>query len=553
MTDFENLKQHIEQYVRTGMSETKKQQLVAMAGKIGINMGQLVMLIKNAELELKFATGISNTEYPKSFGSGFVIDGQESGFIGNDSETTMAEVDRAASANTQLDNNIPNNDGLQHSSDFSEIKKLESPGAMSDVYSAIHLGRRKVIIKRIKPQYRYNKDYIDLFYKEFDTGYSLENTNIVHFYGKGEDAEGPYYFMEYVDGRTLYDFIHVEKNPDVAIITKIVLQLLEALKYMHQKQVFHRDLKPQNIMLTYKGNNVKIIDFGLAAADSIVDRLAKAGTPKYAAPELMSRATSADQRSDIYSLGIIIIELFTAVPDRTALPKIPDALFKTIADKATMAQPEDRYQSCDEIIRLLLSSGNSTNPIPTWLEEKIKEYASDGVITRNERAVLDKEIAKAGVDKELAEAIIADEIEKAISRKRKEELQRRMENGKVYNPSRQRSSMKKLFQVLVGIIVLLLVALLVIQLQKNNFSFSFDSNTNTSEQKGTESFSKGEIVYTTASVNLMKLASNDSKVLKVVPKGKAVEIIDVGYFWQEVKVDNTRGYMPGVYLSHQIK
>jgi serine/threonine protein kinase len=553
MTDFENLKQQIEQYVRTGMAEAKRQQLVAMAGKIGINPGQLVMLIKNAELELKFATGISNNEYPESLGSGFMTDGQESGFIGNDSEATMAEVDKPTSAIAQHDTTTANKDGLLHSSDFSEIKKLESTGAMSDVYSAIHLGRRKVIIKRIKPQYRYNKDYIDLFYKEFDTGYSLENTNIVHFYGKGEDAEGPYYFMEYVDGRTLYDFIHVEKNPDVGIITKIVLQLLDALKYMHQKQVFHRDLKPQNIMLTYKGNNVKIIDFGLAAADSIVDRLSKAGTPKYAAPELMSRATTADQRSDIYSLGIIIIELFTAVADRTALPKIPDELFKTIADKATMAQPIDRYQSCDEIIRLLLSSGNSANPIPTWLEEKIKDYASDGVITRNERAVLDREIAKAGVDKDLAEAIIADEVEKAISRKRKEELQRRKEFGNIPNSSRQRNGMKKLFQVLVGIIVLLLVALLVIQLQKNNFSFSFDSNTNTTEQKGAESFSKGEIVYTTASVNLMKLASSDSKVLKVVPKGKAVEIIDVGYFWQEVKVDNTRGYMPGVYLSHQIK
>ncbi len=551
MTDFEQLKQQIEQYVRTGMTESKRQQLISQAGRIGINPGQLVMLIKNAELELKFATGVSNTDYPTDLGSGFMMEPESpgSGFIvendsyaPKDSEGTQALVAEDAPA--------PALTSAPDSSEFTEIKKLEDQGAMSDVYSALHLGRRKVIIKRIKPQYRYNSQYIDLFYKEFDTGYSLENPGVVHFYGKGEDAEGPYYYMEYVDGRTLHDFIHVEQNTKEDVINKIVLQLLDALKYMHQKQVFHRDLKPENIMLTYKGNNVKIIDFGLAAADSLVDNLAKAGTPKYAAPELMNRATDADQRSDIYALGIIIIEMFTRHPDRRYLNQIQSEKFRQVADKCTMLNPNDRYQSCDEILRVLLASGNS-NPMPPWLEAKIKEYAADGVITRNERAVLDKEIAKAGVDRDLAEAIISDEIEKAISRKRKEELDRRNRLSQTSTKLEDEGGGgRKFVKILILLIVLAAVGT-VLYMYYDKGHWPWEQPTTSQQGNSNDNyFAPGQIVYTTTNVNLRMLADKDSKLLMTVAKNKPVEVVSDGYFWVEVRVDNKRGYMAKQYLSH---
>lgn len=552
MTDFEQLKQHIEQYVRTGMTETKRQQLINQAGKIGINPGQLVMLIKNAELELKFATGVSNTEYPDDLGSGFLMEQESpgSGFIAEDdnfkpdSEDTQAIMAEGAAAPVSAPD----------ASEFSEIKKLDVSGAMSDVYSALHLGRRKVIIKRIKPQYRYNKQYIDLFYKEFDTGYSLENSGIVHFYGKGEDAEGPYYYMEYVDGRTLHDFIHVEQNTKEDVINKIVLQLLDALKYMHQKQVFHRDLKPDNIMLTYKGNNVKIIDFGLAAADSLVDNLAKAGTPKYAAPELMNRATDADQRSDIYALGIIIIEMFTQHPDRRYLSQLTSEKFRQVADKCTMLNPNDRYQSCDEILRVLLASGGNSNPMPPWLEAKIKEYAADGVITRNERAVLDKEIAKAGVDRDLAEAIISDEIEKAISRKRKEELDRRNRLANTATTLKDEGGGGRRFVKILVLLIVLAALGTAAYMYFNDGKLPWEQQPASQQTaQPDDSFSPGQIVYTTTSVNLRMLASKESKLLMTVPKNKPVEVISDGYFWVEVKVDNKRGYMAKQYLSHTLQ
>ena len=540
MTDFEQLKQQIEQYVRTGMTESKRQQLISQAGRIGINPGQLVMLIKNAELELKFATGVSNNDYPTDLGSGFMMEPESpgSGFIvendpyaPKDSEGTQALVAEDAPAPTSTPD----------ASEFTEIKKLDEQGAMSDVYSALHLGRRKVIIKRIKPQYRYNSQYIDLFYKEFDTGYSLENPGVVHFYGKGEDAEGPYYYMEYVDGRTLHDFIHVEQNTKEDIINKIVLQLLDALKYMHQKQVFHRDLKPENIMLTYKGNNVKIIDFGLAAADSLVDNLAKAGTPKYAAPELMNRATDADQRSDIYALGVIIIEMFTQHPDRRYLSQIQSEKYRQVADKCTMLNPNDRYQSCDEILRVLLAAGNS-NPMPPWLEAKIKEYAADGVITRNERAVLDKEIAKAGVDRDLAEAIISDEIEKAISRKRKEELDRRNRLAKTSATTLEDEGGGGKFIKILIILIILAALGTVAYMRYNSGQWPWGGNSSTQTESQQDVYPRGAIIYTNGSgVNLREGASLGSKIIISLPKNTCLEVIvrdqnDVYKDWVHVKV-----------------
>lgn len=537
MTDFEQLKQEIERYVRSGMTEKKRAELMAEAQKLGMSGGEFVMLIKNAELELKFQTGVSNTEYPSETGSDFLTgteeeEGSASGFINE--EDTSQQTAAATSV-----------------APFSEIKKLESSGAMSDIYSAIHLGRRKVIIKRIKEPYRNNAEYKNLFYKEFDTGYALDNPNVVRFYGKGEDLEGPYYYMEYVDGRTLADYLkegHELKTPQ---ITRIVLQIAEALSYMHSKQVFHRDLKPANIMLTYKGDNVKIIDFGLAADDTIVDNLKNAGTPKYAAPELFNNAKTADQRTDIYSLGMIILEIFTGSPDRKRLAQINNQVFREIADRATMANPHDRFHSCDEIISLLKREtsalATASSPIPKWLEDRIKEYAADGFISRNERIVLDQEIAKTGADKKIVDAIINDEIEKAILKKRKEEEERRR-NTKVLvaetNNTEDGNSMRKVFKILLWIILCLIIIWGGIKLYKNGFRMP-DFGTESVLQ---EEFKRGDKVYVNCPTELTETV-NGKAVMKC-DKNQEVEVVEVLYQYVEVKTLGKRGYIDKRYLSH---
>ena len=347
MDKLDELKRLIDQYVRTGMTEGKREILRKQAADMGINMGELLVLIKSAEIEIAHVTGKQNTEYPEindeiPQGSGFVSENQGSGFVSEGSGSGFVNESQQSGMTSMA--NLSTSDEV-----FSEVKLLDSSGAMSDIYSAIHLGRRRVIIKRIKQQYRNSQQYIELFYKEFENAFSLEHNNIVHVYGKGEDAEGPYYYMEYIDGRTLTYVINEEHRQDINFVRRVLVEILDALSYVHKKQIFHRDLKPDNIMLTYKGDNVKIIDFGLATADDLPDNLKRAGTPKYAAPELNNKAYSADQRADIYSLGMIMLEWLAGAPDRRKLMGINNTLLRDIADKSTMMYPESRYTSCDEI------------------------------------------------------------------------------------------------------------------------------------------------------------------------------------------------------------
>jgi uncharacterized protein YgiM (DUF1202 family) len=215
-----------------------------------------------------------------------------------------------------------------------------------------------------------------------------------------------------------------------------------------------------------------------------------------------------------------------------------------------MLNPNDRYQSCDEILRVLLASGNS-NPMPPWLEAKIKEYAADGVITRNERAVLDKEIAKAGVDRDLAEAIISDEIEKAISRKRKEELDRRNRMSQTSTKLEDEGGGgRKFVKILILLIVLAAVGT-VLYMYYDKGHWPWEQPTTSQQGNSNDNyFAPGQIVYTTTNVNLRMLADKDSKLLMTVAKNKPVEVVSDGYFWVEVRVDNKRGYMAKQYLSH---
>ncbi|MBQ1698473.1 MAG: serine/threonine protein kinase, partial [Bacteroidales bacterium] len=272
-----------------------------------------------------------------TLGSGFVTDGG-----GNNAGLGSGFVTDSSNAAQQQQSS--------NSVTFTDLKELSSQGAMSTVYQGKKYGKWH-IIKRIKPQFKDNPQYRELFLKEFDNGVQLDHPNIVRLEDKGEDADGLWYSMEYVDGRPLSQMIQsgeLKGNP--RLVRNILEQLCDALTYVHKKQIVHRDLKPDNILVTYRGDNVKVLDFGLAYSDSYDDHLVKAGTPKYAAPEQMTRGNTVDQRADIYAVGLMLLEMTTGSLDDRQAATVADPNFQAIIQKATQQNPADRYHDCREIV-----------------------------------------------------------------------------------------------------------------------------------------------------------------------------------------------------------
>lgn len=288
-----------------------------------------------------------------------------SGFITDNGQTGGADLGSGFVTSAEPATNIPKPGDNALANTFTDIKELSVQGAMSTVYQGKKYGKWH-IIKRIKPQFKDDPQYRELFMKEFDNGVQLDHPNIVRFEDKGEDAEGLWYTMEYVDGRPLSDMIKTgELIKNERLTRSIITQLCDALTYVHKKQIVHRDLKPDNILVTYRGDNVKVLDFGLAYSDSYDDHLVKAGTPKYAAPEQMTKGNLVDQRADIYAVGMILLEMCTgSLVDKEA-STVQNPNFQLVIKRATQTDPEQRYHDCRE----LMEDFNSTVVTGTSLQQ----------------------------------------------------------------------------------------------------------------------------------------------------------------------------------------
>ncbi|MDO4511192.1 MAG: protein kinase [Bacteroidales bacterium] len=178
---------------------------------------------------------------------------------------------------------------------------------------------------------------VEILRKEFAIGVSLWHPNIVRMISMQHDlVDGsPGIVMEYVDGRTLYDYL--ERKPPLEYRIRIAEQIISAMQYYMGKQVVHCDLKPANILITHNGSNVKIIDFGLSDLDSYNVFKGHAGTDIYAAPEQMRSDGVVDCRSDFYALGHIL-----------KLLKLPRR-FNHIIRRCLKPNPDDRYQNVMEL------------------------------------------------------------------------------------------------------------------------------------------------------------------------------------------------------------
>lgn len=168
--------------------------------------------------------------------------------------------------------------------------------------------RRIVALKCVRPEFRDNPLYWDMLRKEYEIGHSLNHPNIREYYSLSNDPElGICLEMEWVDGDSL-DLLLPECRRNAELRDKITRQILDAVRFMHLKQVIHRDLKPGNILVARNGQNVKLIDFSLSDSDSHLVLKGNAGTARYASPE-QKECGPADFRSDIFSIGVILSEM----------------------------------------------------------------------------------------------------------------------------------------------------------------------------------------------------------------------------------------------------
>lgn len=214
-------------------------------------------------------------------------------------------------------------------------------------YSRLHICRRygKLhILKSLQPPYDTQEFYKQLQQKEFNISYQLDHPHIRHTIDWEKHEElGPCIVLEYIDGISLKEFMDQGRLTPV-LAYKFIAEICEALQYIHNKQLVHKDLKPGNVIITHNGNNVKIIDFGLSDCDDYDILKIPAGTEKYLAPEQLLPHAVLDCRIDIYSLGVIIEEMGLLLKDKK---------LRTIARKCTQREPGKRYRSALEVLEAL--------------------------------------------------------------------------------------------------------------------------------------------------------------------------------------------------------
>ncbi|MBR2191325.1 MAG: Stk1 family PASTA domain-containing Ser/Thr kinase [Eubacterium sp.] len=192
-----------------------------------------------------------------------------------------------------------------------EIVSRVGAGGMSDVYKAIdHKLNRNVAIKVLKKEFSKDKNFVSKFRAEAQSAASLIHPNIVNVYDVGEDNGMYYIVMELIEGITLKSYIQKKGSLSFKETVSIAIQIANGMECAHNNQIVHRDIKPQNIMISREGK-VKVTDFGIARAASANTMSGNAmGSVHYISPE-QAGGQYVDEKSDIYSLGITMFEMLT--------------------------------------------------------------------------------------------------------------------------------------------------------------------------------------------------------------------------------------------------
>ena len=257
-----------------------------------------------------------------------------------------------------------------------EILEKIGTGGMSDVYKAkCHKLNRLVAVKVLKQEFSENENFVSKFRIEAQAAAGLMHPNIVNVYDVGEENGIYYIVMELVEGITLKKYIEKKVILTYKEAVSIAIQICMGIDAAHNNHIIHRDIKPQNIIIS-KDGKVKVTDFGIAkAATSNTITSNVMGSVHYTSPE-QARGGYSDEKSDVYSLGITMFEMLTGrvpfngettvaiaikhiqeemIPLREIVPDVPTSV-ESIVLKCCQKSPDRRYQNMQELISDLKQS-----------------------------------------------------------------------------------------------------------------------------------------------------------------------------------------------------
>ena len=281
-----------------------------------------------------------------------------------------------------------------------EITELIGVGGMADVYRGRDImENRTVAVKILKSEYSENEEFVRRFRNESKAIAVLSHPNIVKIYDVGYENSMQYIVMEYIDGITLKEYIEQQGMLKWRDCVHFTIQILRALQLAHDRGIVHRDIKPQNVMLLSDGS-IKVMDFGIARFSREVENTANEktmGSVHYVSPEQASGART-DERSDIYSVGVMMYEMLTGrkpfngdTPVAVALKHMHDAPvaptqyvssiypgLEEIILHAMEKEPSKRYQSASGMIRDIEAFKLDQSVTFGYTDQKRSEPAEQG-------------------------------------------------------------------------------------------------------------------------------------------------------------------------------
>jgi serine/threonine-protein kinase len=295
--------------------------------------------------------------------------------VGDQTAKPLPSAETAAAAPAKPADGMPDRMG-----DFRVLKKL-GQGGMGAVYLAHQESLdRQVALKVMAPAVAARPNFVERFYREARSMAKLDHPNIVRGFAVGEANGQHYVAMELIDGKSMQDWLDKQGKLSVGDALHVAIKACDALQHAHDLGLIHRDIKPDNMLVTSKGV-VKISDMGLAKQvdedNSMTQSGTGLGTPFYMAPEQARNAKHVDARSDVYALGSTLYHFLTGTypfkgestlelilsKEKGQFPtarrlnqEVPERLTLMI-DKSLQKDPKHRYQSCADMMRDLESLG----------------------------------------------------------------------------------------------------------------------------------------------------------------------------------------------------